>query len=234
VNPRSDAPNRCLPTVDQAVEALSLEFDFGEHGQRTRLSYRSGARAFLRFIEQQDSLSPDTPIDSLASSITADFNAWMQNATHTRPGPEVESDDKAPQEGYSISTRRLYLQALSRRLRFWWYREWLTFSPEEETRAKKALQIQHSRDDRRLIQTRSGAVPTDFGDRMLATAIALPLPTEENVPHPRARRKAQLEILPARSLVYALRAVAMSLRSREQGFSSRGKPADTYGLRQAI
>lgn len=199
-----------LPTIEQAVEAFFNDFDFGDSGERTRLSYRSGARAFLRFIDEDSECDLDTPIEKLPSSISADFNAWMQTAMHTGPGPE--SDDRKSieaHEGYSTSTRRLYLQTLSRLLRFWWYREWLIFSPEEETRARKALQIQRTRDDRRRVQTRSGDVPTDFGDRMLEATNALPLPTEEDIQDPRKRRKARLETLRARALVQALRATAL-------------------------
>ena len=61
----------------------------------------------------------------------------------------------------------------------------------------------------RGIQTRSGAVPTDFGDGMLAAATALPLPTEEDIPDPLARRKARLETLRAQALVHNLRATAL-------------------------
>ena len=201
---------RDLPTIEQAVEAFFYDFDFGDGGERTRLSYRSGARAFLRFIIEESDYDLDTPIEELPSSISADFNAWMQTAAHTGPGPE--SDDSKyteTHEGYSSSTRRLYLQALSRLLRFWWYREWLIFSPEEEDRARKTLQIQRSRDERRRIQTRSGDVPTDFGDRMIEAANALPLQTEEDIPDPRERRKARLETLRSQALIHTLRATAL-------------------------
>ena len=169
-----------LPSIEEAVGAFFDDFDFGDGGGRTRLSYRSGARAFLRFIAQDRRLTPEAPIDRLPAGIAADFNAWMQTAQHTGPGPGSDQEtDFETQQGYSSSTRRLYLQALSRLLRFWWYRQWLTFSPEEEDRARKALQIQRTRDERRRVQTRSGDVPTDFGDCMLQAANALPLPTEE-------------------------------------------------------
>lgn len=197
------------PTIKQAVDAFFDDFDFGEGSDRTRLSYRSGARAFARFIEEHETLMPDTPIDKLPSSVSADFNAWMQTAEHTGPGPEGDEHQPEVQEGYSPSTRRLYLQALSRLLRFWWYREWLTFSPEEETRAREALQIRRSREERRRVHTRSDQVPPDFGDRMLDAAVALPLPTEERIPDPRNRRKARLEVLRARALIHALRATAL-------------------------
>jgi len=207
---QTEAKNRDLPTIEQAVEAFFNDFDFGDGGERTRLSYRSGARAFLRFIKEDSECDLDMSIEKLPSSISADFNAWMQTAVHTGPGPESDdSNDIETYEGYSSSTRRLYLQALSRLLRFWWYREWLTFSPEEETRARKALQIQRTRDERRRVQTRSGDVPTDFGDRMLKVANALPLPTDEDISDPRERRKARLETLRARALVHTLRATAL-------------------------
>ncbi len=198
-----------LPTIEQAVEAFFNDFDFGEGGERTRLSYRSGARAFLRFVEEYEEITSSTVIDALPSSVSADFNAWMQTAEHTGPGPEGDENDQEPREGYSTSTRRLYLQALTRLLRFWWYRGWLAFSPEEETRARKALQIQRTREDRRRVQTRSEDVPTDFGDRMLEAAIALPLPTEKDIADPCVRRKARIETLRVRALIQVLRATAL-------------------------
>jgi integrase len=198
------------PTIEQAVEAFFNDFDFGDGGDRTRLSYRSGARAFLRFITEESEFDLDTPIEELPSSISADFNAWMQTAKHTGPGPESDDNhDIETHEGYSSSTRRLYLQALTRLLRFWWYREWLTFSPEEEDRARKALQIQRSREERRWVQTRSGDVPTDFGDRMIEAANALPLLTDEDIPDPRERRKARLETLRTQALIHTLRGTAL-------------------------
>jgi len=198
------------PTIEQAVDAFFNDFDFGEGSERTRLSYRSGARAFLRFIEDHADYDQDTPIEQLPSSSSSDFNAWMQTAAHSGPGPEGSgmANIKA-QKGYSSSTRRLYLQSLSRLLRFWWYRSWLSFSPEEETRARKALQIQRTREERQRTQTRSGNVPPDFGDRMLDAASALPLPTEADISNPRDRRKARLGTLRARVLVQTLRATAL-------------------------
>jgi integrase len=201
---------RDLPTVEQAVEAFFNDFDFGDGGERTRLSYRSGARAFLRFITEDSECDLDMSIEELPSSISADFNAWMQTAKHTGPGPESDDGNNTEMhEGYSSSTRRLYLQALKRLLRFWWYREWLTFSPEEEDRARKALQIQRTREERRRVQTRSGDVPTDFGDRMIEAASALLLPTEEDIPDPRGCRKARLETLRTQALIHTLRATAL-------------------------
>jgi integrase len=198
-----------LPTIEQAVDAFFDDFDFGDGGERTRLSYRSGARAFLGFIHEHVDVDPRMPINELPSSVSADFNAWMQTAEHTGPGPTGDEDSQEVKEGYSASTRRLYLQALSRLLRFWWYREWLTFSPEEETRAREALQIRRSREERRRVHTRSDQVPPDFGDRMLNAAEALPLPSEEEILDPRNRRKARLEVLRARALIHALRATAL-------------------------
>jgi len=198
-----------LPTIEHAVDAFFNDFDFGEGGKRTRLSYQSGARIFLRFVDEYEELTSSAAIDALPSSVSADFNAWMQTATHTGPGPDGDGNDQEPREGYSTSTRRLYLQALTRLLRFWWYRGWLAFSPEEETRARKALQIQRTREDRRRIQTRSEDVPTDFGDRMLEAAIALPLPTKKDIIDPCVRRKARIETLRARALIQMLRATAL-------------------------
>jgi integrase len=207
---QSGPKTRDLPTIEQAVEAFFNDFDFGDGGKRTRLSYRSGARAFLRFITEASEFDLDTSIEELPSSISADFNSWMQTAKHTGPGPESDEGNNIEQyEGYSSSTRRLYLRALTRLLRFWWYREWLTFSPEEEDRARKALQIQRSREERRWIQTRSGDVPTDFGDRMIEVANALPLPTEEDIADPRECRKVRLETLRTRALIHTLRATAL-------------------------
>lgn len=197
------------PTIEDGVASFFDDFDFGEGSDRTRLSYRSGARAFLRFVEQHEALTPRTPLVALPSSITADFNAWMQTADHTGPGPGADEGSQPIHEGYSPSTRRLYLQALSRLLRFWWYREWLVFSPEEEFDAREALQIRRTREERRRVQTRSDQVPPDFGDRMLQAARRLPLPTEAEIPDPQERRKARLETLRAQALVHGLRATAL-------------------------
>lgn len=209
MNNENSTDQGSLPTIEKAVDSFFNEFDFGEEGQRTRLSYRSGARAFLRYIDAHDDLNRETQIDALPSSVSADFNAWMQTAAHSGPGPEGSNEGLVIQEGYSISTRRLYLQALSRLLRFWWYRQWLTFSPEEETSARKALQIQRSRVDRQRVHTRSGDVPTDFGDRMLKAAYTLPLPTEEDILDPIERRKERLDTLRTRALIHTLRATAL-------------------------
>lgn len=197
------------PTIQDGVATFFDEFDFGEGSDRTRLSYRSGARAFLRFVDQHQPLTPRTPLAALPSSITADFNAWMQTADHTGPGLTANKGARAIQKGYSPSTRRLYLQALSRLLRFWWYRDWLVFSPEEESSAREALQIRRTREERRRVQTRSDQVPPDFGDRLLEAARALPLPTEVQIPDPSERRKARLETLRAQALVHGLRATAL-------------------------
>jgi hypothetical protein len=112
-----------LPTIKQAVDAFFDDFDFGEGVQRTRLSYRSGALAFLRFVEEHATLTVKTSLAAIPSSVSADFNAWMQTAEHTGPGPNGDGENQEVKEGYSVSTRRLYLQALSRILRFWGYRE---------------------------------------------------------------------------------------------------------------
>lgn len=191
------------------MEAFFDEFDFGEGGEQTRRSYRSGANAFLRFVDEDGGLSPDTPIEALPSSVSADFNAWMQSAEHTGPGLDKDGGEPEVEEGYSAATRRLYLHALTRLLRFWWYRDWLSFSPEEETRAREALQIQRSREDRRRVHTRNEEVPPDFGDRMVEAANALPLPTQEDLPDPQDRRKLRLETLRTRALVHTLRATAL-------------------------
>lgn len=206
--PKSPAPVS-LPTIEQAVDTFFNEFDFGEGSERTRLSYRSGARAFIGFLNEQDNLDPSLPINNLPSSVSADFNAWMQSAEHTGPGPDANDGGQEVQEGYSAATRKLYLQALSRLLRFWWYREWLAFSPEEETRAREALQIRRSREERRRIHSRNDQVPSDFGERMVEAAESLPLPTEAQVSGPSEGRKGRLETLRARAIIYGLRATAL-------------------------
>jgi len=206
---RVQSGNRTSPTIPDGIDSFFDEFDFGERGERTQLAYRSGTRAFLRFVEQHEALSAQMPLDALPPSISADFNAWMQTTTHTGPGPNGDETDRDVQQGYSTSSRRLYLQALSRLVRFWWYRRWLSFSPEEEKEAREVLQIRRIRDDRRLTHTRSDQVPTDFGDRMLEAAESLPLPTKDELPDPRARRKVRLEGLRTLALVHALRATAL-------------------------
>lgn len=198
-----------LPSIDKAVDAFFNDFDFGEGGERTCLSYRSGARAFLSFVSEHDDLDPGTSINALPSSVSADFSAWMQTAEHTGPGPDGDPEDREIRQGYSTSTRRLYLQALSRMLRFWWYREWLPFSPEEESRAREALQIRKNREERQRVHSRNDQVPPDFGDRVLEAANALPLPTEKDMANRVDRRKARLATLRARAIVHTLRDTAL-------------------------
>jgi integrase len=190
------------------VDAFLNDFDFGEGGERTRLSYRSGAFAFLRFIEETEKLGPQSPIAQLPSSVAADFKAWLQAAAHAGPGRSGD-EDKPAQHSYSPATIKLYLQALNRLLRFWWFREWLSFSPEQEVEARKALQIQRSRDRRERTPTRSPDVPSDFGDRMLEAVDDLPLPTIVEVPNPSDRRKIRLETQRAQALIHTLRASAL-------------------------
>lgn len=198
-----------FPTIEDAITAFFNDFDFGEGGERTRLSYRSGARAFLRFVDEHDEIARGTAIDELPSSVSADFNSWMQTASHAGPGLDRDKSEQETQIGYSTSTRRLYLQALTRLLRFWWYRDWLSFSPEEETRAREALQVRRIRDERRSVHTRNGQVPPDFGDRMIDASGALPLPNEQDLPDSGERRKIRLQALRAHALVHTLRATAL-------------------------
>ncbi len=209
MNKENNADLYTPPTIEQAVDAFFNDFDFGEGSGRTRLSYRSGARAFLGFVCEHDDLDLDLQINELPSSVLADFNAWMQTAEHFGPGPPGDEDCQEVHDGYSPSTRRLYLQALSRMLRFWWYREWLDFSPEEETRAREALQIRKTREERRRVHTRSDSVPADFGDRMIEAATSLPLPSQRDIPDSQKRRKGRLETLRARALAHVLRATAL-------------------------
>jgi len=196
------------PSIANAVTAFFEDFDFGDEGERTHLSYRSGARAFLRFVEEHEGLVLASPIADLPSSVAADFKGWLQGAQHAGPGRRGE-EEKTADRDYSPATRQLYLQALTRLLRFWWFRGWLAFSPEEEREARRALQVQRSRQRREHSPTRNLKVPADFGNRMLATVSALPLPTEGEVPDPRQRRKARLEVLRARALIHTLRATAL-------------------------
>jgi integrase len=197
-----------LPSIQQAVDAFLADFDFGDGGERTRLSYRSGAFAFLRFIEETEKLDQQSSIAQLPSSISADFKAWLQGAVHTGPG-RTGNEDKPAQHSYSPATIKLYLQALNRLLRFWWFREWLSFSPEQEIEARKALQIQRSRDRRERTQTRSPDVPSDFGDRMLEAVLDLPLPTGSDIPNAQQRRKVRLDTFRAQALIHTLRASAL-------------------------
>ena len=107
-----------LPSIQDAVQAFLEDFDFGEGGDRTRLSYRSGALAFLRYIEDHESLDHGTSIRRLPSSISADFKTWLQGAAHSGPGRQGDVE-KPLQRSYSPATVKLYLQALNRLLRFW-------------------------------------------------------------------------------------------------------------------
>lgn len=194
--------------MQQAVDVFFEDFDFGEGGDRTRLSYRSGARALLRFFKDSEDLDPLMSISLLSSSISADFKSWLQGAAHSGPGRQGD-EEKPNIQSYSSATVKLYLQALTRLLRFWWYREWLSFSPEEEVEARKALQIQRSRGQRERIQTRSPDVPADFGDRMLEAVSALPLPRVADVSDPAQRRKIRLQNMRSKSLIHTLRASAL-------------------------
>jgi len=84
-----------LPTIEEAVQAFFVDFDFGERGDRTRLSYRSGARAFLRFVKEHEALDLSSPIADLSSSVTADFKAWLQSTEHTGPGQHSDEEGTA-------------------------------------------------------------------------------------------------------------------------------------------
>ncbi len=79
-------------------------------------------------------------------------------------------------------------------LRYRWFRQWLSFSPEE-SEARRALQIQRARGHHERTRTRNPQVPSGFGDRMLETTSALPLPTAEAIGDPRLRRKIRLDTL---------------------------------------
>jgi integrase len=197
-----------LPSIQQAIDAFFSDFDFGEDGERTYLSYRSGARAFLRFVEEHETLDLNASIAVLPSSVTADFRAWLQAAEHSGPGRPGEEGSPISRS-YSPASVKLYLQALNRLLRFWWFRQWLSFSPEEESEARRALQIQRVRGRRERTRTRSPDVPSDFGDRMLEAASTLPLPTAEAISDPRQRRRMRLEVLRAQALIHTLRATAL-------------------------
>jgi len=133
-------PEGTLPAIEETVQAFFVDFDFGERGDRTRLTYRSGARAFLRFVKEHEALDPSSPIAALSSSVSADFKACLQSTERIGPGRQSE-EEKPVARRYSPATVSLYLQALSRLLRFLRFREWLSFSPEEETRARQGLQI---------------------------------------------------------------------------------------------
>jgi integrase len=196
------------PSVEQAVQAFFQEFDFGEGGERTRLSYRSGAKVFLHYVDEHDKLNLGAPVDALPSSLSADFKAWLGQARHAGPGPEGEHVDK-PNKPYSPATIKLYLQSLHRLQQFWWYRDWLSYSPEEETRARQALQVQRGRSGRQKTRTRSPEVPADFGPRMVKAVEELPHPSEEEVPDPKEQRKIVLETLRAKALIHLLRASAL-------------------------
>jgi len=199
-----------FPTIEQAVEKFFNEFGFGDEGKRTRLSYRSGANAFLSFIDESEELDRESSISSLPASISTDFNTWLQQASHTGPGRPGDDDISRPAKGYSVSTRRLYLQALARLLYFWRHHNMITFSPEDEIYARKALQIQRSSDDQRSVQTRSDKVPTDFGNVMLKAAYKkLPLPTVAEAKSDNEFRKVRLDTLRARALIHVLRATAL-------------------------
>lgn len=91
-------------SIAAAVEAFFDEFDFGEGGEQTRRSYRSGASAFLRFAKEDSALSPDTPIETLPSSVPADFNAWMQSAEHSGLGLGRDDGELAVEQGYSAAS----------------------------------------------------------------------------------------------------------------------------------
>lgn len=198
-----------LPTIENAVESFFNEFDFGEEGRRTRLSYETGARNFLRFIKEKDDLELDMPINILPSTISDDFKNWMLTANNSRPGITGRDSNREILQGFSPATRILYAHSLSRLLRYWSYRDWLQFSPCKEEATRKALQIQRKRKGRFQVHSRSEKVPVDFGDKMVQAASSLLLPTEKDIPNSNERRKARLNVFRIRALIHTLRDTAL-------------------------
>ena len=89
----------------------------GRTGLISPFSFRSRARAFLRYVETFPALDPKDPIEGLSSSVSADFKAWLSGAEHH--GPDREGAKEKPDDrGYSPSTQKLYLAALARLLKF--------------------------------------------------------------------------------------------------------------------
>jgi len=58
MNKENNSNLGALPTIEQSVKAFFNDFDFGEGGDRTRLSYQSGAHVFLRFVEEYEEAHP--------------------------------------------------------------------------------------------------------------------------------------------------------------------------------
>lgn len=204
-----DEESAHAPTIREAVEAFFHEFDFGQEEQgRTERAYRSGANAFLRFVDKDEVLDPDAPIDTLPSSVMASFSTWLHTAIHAGPGSRSSSELVKKRTGYSPATHQLYQAALKRLLQFWWFHSWLSFSENDVFEANKALALQRTH-RKRSIQTRSKDVPVDFGERMLDAAKALPFPGEEQLPEEVERRKVRLDTLRARALTHLASATAL-------------------------
>lgn len=200
-----------LPTITNAVESFFNEYDFEENGRNTRRAFELFARKFLRYIDEIDDLELDMPINILPSTISDDFDTWMQTAKNAGPGNIGLYNCKRFIEGYSITTRRKYFYRLSRLLRYWSYRGWLQFSPYEKILTRKALQIQRKGEGRFHVPTRSDRVPADFGDKMVKAAVSLLLPTEKDLPDATERRKARLNVLRIRALIHTLRDTALRI-----------------------
>jgi integrase len=191
------------PSIGQAVGQFFDDFDFGDEGVNTRAAYASGSKAFLSFIDDHYVLSQSVSIEQLPDDIIPQFKAWLTTAEHGGRG-RPSDDDEAPLtiKGYSQSTQRLYLQALRRLLRYWWFKEWLSFTEAQSQGAESALSIRSKRTQ--SVITRADQVPVDFGYRMMETADEIPLPTLDDIPDERNLRKERLIILRLRALVHLL------------------------------
>ncbi len=166
-----------MPSLRFAIETFKRNVQF--RNDNTRRLYHRGMDAFGEYIAAIG--SPDDPIEGLRKDTAAGFTGWM-----------------AQEKGYAAPTQRLYAAVLRAALRYWRanFDGWVSFTREEEQEAARTSLIGELDDS----EPRHAHLPEDFGNRMLAAALALPVPA---APLPR------LDVLRTRALVGVLRATAL-------------------------
>ncbi len=168
-----------MPTLSAGIETFKRNVQF--RNENTRRLYHRGIDAFGEYIAAVGSL--EAPIDSLRKDTAAGFTGWM-----------------AREKGYAAPTQRLYAAVLRAALRYWRanFDGWVSFTREEEQEAARTSTIGELDE----AEPRHARLPEDFGNRMLAAVLKMPVPAE-----PLER----LAVLRARALVGVLRASALRI-----------------------